>query len=80
MTNAGVLQAAHIHQSCGSSHNSDKCTLCIHIASVKAISLEFTVHTGFIAAVTERPFIFTSVFVQDVSLASQSPRGPPFIS
>jgi len=91
LVNAGILHAVHLHQyrctnhpdekqQSGSEHNPDKCPLCIQFTSIKTISADFTEHISFTIGTIEKLFLFRIAFLPSVSLSSQSPRSPPFIS
>jgi hypothetical protein len=81
----GRCEAADVSPARGESHSRHhhdpgKCTICMQLASAKAVPLTFTAPIGFVASPAEEPVFRRLFFSSGIRLSSLSPRGPPFVS
>jgi hypothetical protein len=61
-------------------HDASKCTICVTLATAKAVPSDFTPQVRFITGPAEEPVSAKTSVVSVISLPSSPPRGPPSIS
>ena len=60
-------------------HDADKCTICVSLATAKAVPSDFTPPIGFITGPAEEPVSAKTSVLSVISLPSSPPRGPPSV-